>query len=231
MVIDHINTIWLNDSVMTMEMIGRGTFPLFCYAVAAAILKTKNSDLPREERKKSLRRYLARMFIMALITQPIYFFAFGGETVNVLFTLALGVIFCAVSFRAKLWQMYALYVIALVSMLWVLPLEFGLAGVMLPSAIVLVQRGHRSAWPFLILLLLFMNSGGILEGLQKHIDPVGWLLDIMTGLSCIALPWFVLDIAKNMKQTGRFLPKYALYIFYPAHLAVLTLLAMVFFKS
>ncbi len=229
MVIDHINAIWLHHGEMLMGLVGRGTFPLFCYAVAAAVLKVKNSSLPPEERKKSVRRYLIRLLVLALAAQPFYFFALGGNTVNVIFTLALGIVFAALSFRARLWQMYALYTAALFSMLWTLPLEFGLAGVMLPSAIVLVQRGYRSAWPFLILLLLFINAGGALEGLEAHVSPLVWAYVALNGLFSSVLPWLVLDTANRLQQRGRFLPKYALHVFYPAHLAILKLLGLAFF--
>jgi hypothetical protein len=40
----------------------------------------------------------------------------------------------------------------------------------------------------------------------------------------------VVDMAQRLPQAGRFLPKYALHVFYPAHLALLKLLGMAFFK-
>ena len=230
MIIDHINTLWLHDTVPLMMFIGRGTFPLFCYAVAIAILKVNDGSLPVEEKKKAIKRYLIRLFILAVVAQPFYFFAVRDGTLNVIFTLALGVIFADLSFRIKLWQMYTLYIVSIFSMLWILPLGFGLTGVMLPSAIVLVLRGQRSVWLFLILLLLFINAGGILVELQKGPPLSAWAYPLINGLSSIALPWFVLDAARNMRQSGRFLPKYALHVFYPAHLAILKLLGLAFFK-
>lgn len=245
MIIDHINTIWLHQSVMLMELVGRGTFPLFCYAMAVAVLKVKDGPLPHDKKKKAIRRYLLRLFILAVVSQPFYFFAVGDNNVNVIFTLAVGVVFAALSFRVKLWQMYALYVLALVSMLWDLPVEFGLAGMMLPSAIMLVQRGNKSAWLFLILLLFFINAGGFLGGLRAHAGAAVWAYVALNGLCAIILPWLVVDMARRLPQpsrsdsdknsdagtaSGRFLPKYALYVFYPAHLAILKLLGMAFFK-
>ena len=227
MVTDHVRTIWWHHSGMLTELIGRGAFPLFCYAVAVAVLKIGENPLSLAEKKKKVGQYLIRLFILALVSQPFYFFAVGGNTANVIFTLTLGVVFAALSFRAKLWQMYLLYVITLVSMLWLLSLEFGLAGVMLPSAIVLVLRGYRNAWPFLILLLFFMNDGGILDGLRRHADPAAWLAVALNGVSSIVLPWLTLDLARYISQRGRLLPKYALHVFYPAHLAILKLLTLI----
>jgi hypothetical protein len=217
MIVDHVNTLWLHQSVLPMALIGRGTFPLFCYAIAAGVLRTKDNA----------KKYMMRLIVLAVISQPFYYFAFGGETLNVIFTLAFGAFFAVLALRVAAWQMYMLYVAALVSMLWVLPLQFGLAGVMLPSAIILVHRGQKNAWPFLILLLLFINAGGLLEGVH---NAAAWTMMALNGLASIALPWLVLDAARYMKQTGRFLPKYALHVFYPGHLAALKLLGMAFFK-
>jgi hypothetical protein len=225
MVIDHMNAIWFDDSSAVMEFIGRGTFPLFCYAMAMALLKIKEGPLPLEERKKAVRRYLKRLFIFALVTQPFYFYALGGDTVNVIFTLALGVVFAALSFRVRPWHMYLLYAAAMLSMLWVLPIEFGLTGVMLPSAIVLAMRGEKGARPFLFLLLMMINAGGLLEGLHLHGGLVIWSFVALNGLFSAFLPWAVLNVARKLAQRGRFLPKYALYIFYPAHMTLLKLLA------
>jgi hypothetical protein len=241
MVIDHTNEICLQHTRLLMEMVGRGTFPLFCYAVAMAILKIKSASIPCEGRgpdpAKSWipafagtrqARYINRLFIGALISQPFYFFAFGGDTLNVIFTLALGAVFAIVSFRAQLWQMYALYIAAAVSMLWFVPLEFGFAGVMVPSAIVLALRGNKSAYPFLILLLVMMNAAGILPVIQHHqADLNSWIVAGLNGLASIILPWLALDLARALPQTGRWMPKYAFYVFYPAHLVILKLIALV----
>jgi hypothetical protein len=233
MVIDHTNEICLQHTRLLMEMVGRGTFPLFCYAVAMAILKIKQRDVPHAERKMKMRQYLVRLFAGALIAQPFYYFAFGGnmaggETVNVIFTLALGAVFAIVSFRAQLWQMYALYIAAAVSMLWFVPLEFGFAGVMVPSAIVLALRGNKSAYPFLILLLVMMNAAGILPVIQHHQAGLdSWIVAGLNGLASIILPWLALDLARALPQTGRWMPKYAFYVFYPAHLVILKLIALV----
>lgn len=224
MVIDHIDVIWRYDTIPLMGLIGRGTFPLFCYAVAVAVLRIEGGSQAPVEKKKKYKTYLRRLLILALVSQPVYYFAFASNTANVLFTLAAGVVMAALSYRLRLWQVYLVYSIALVSMLWILPVEFGLSGVMVPSAIILVLRGQKGASLFLALLLIFMNAGGFLHGLQHHINPLTWYLEALSGVFAIVLPWMVLDMARGMKQTGRFLPKYALYIFYPVHLALLKLL-------
>jgi hypothetical protein len=106
------------------------------------------------------------------------------------------------------------------------PFEFGLVGVMLPSAIVLALRGQKSVYPFLLALLFFINAGDMLEPLRHGVNLNVWLAMFLIGVASTVLPLLVLDAAKNFKQDGRLLPKYALHIFYPAHLVILKLFTL-----
>jgi hypothetical protein len=230
MVIDHIDEMWLHRSTMLLGLIGRATFPLFCYAIAMALFKIQNGSLSPEEKRKTVRQYLTRLLVLAVASQPFYFFSLGEMQANVIFTLALGVIFADLSYRLKIWQTCAVCALAIFSMLWILPLEFGLAGVMVPSAILLVMRGEKGAWIMLVLLLMLINAGGLLSAFTHHAPFIGWAHLAVIGFCCMLLPWAVLDAARFMRQTGRLLPKYALYVFYPGHLVILRLLAMAFLK-
>lgn len=223
MVIDHMNSIWFDHESFAMLMIGRGTFPLFCYAMAIAILRAK-TDMPLH--------YIKRLFILAVITQPFYYFSVNTEIGSVIVTLALGSLFAALLPRLKLWQIYLLYTGALFSALWNFPVEFGLVGAALPSAIVLALRGHKSVYPFMILLILLMNPAGQLDILQGTWPGPGSLTYYgLIGFASLVLPWLVIDLAHSMRQTGRLLPKYALHVFYPAHLTILKITGMLFFKG
>lgn len=222
MVVDHVGFIWFDHDFFLMMLIGRGTFPLFCYAVAIAILKA-NGSFPA--------RYITRLLIFAIVAEPFYYFTFGTLEGNVIFTLAGGALMAAIADRVKLWQMYVLYIGAMMSMLMPFPIEFGLAGIMLPSAIMLMLRGEKSVFPFLILLLFFINAGNFVNDFREGVSPaVISVVFFMIGICCMVLPMMVLNFAKNFQQTGRYLSKHALYVFYPAHLFLLKIFGLVFFK-
>jgi hypothetical protein len=221
MVIDHMNEIWFGAELFTMYLLGRAAFPLFCYAVAAAVMK-------KDRRGAGI--YAARLLILGALVQPFYQPALGAATGNVIFTLAAGAAFAAFTSRARPWQIYTLYAAAALSMLLPLAVEFGLAGIMLPSAIVLALRGQKGVYPFLILLLFSINAGGLLEVLQKGISRDAWMACLVIGLASALLPWLVLSIARDLKQSGRYLSKYSLHVFYPGHLVLLKALGLVFFK-
>lgn len=222
MVIDHINLLWFDHAVLPMFLIGRGTFPLFCYAVAVAVMKAGPAGP---------RRYAGRLLLAAVVAQPFYYFSVGGGMANVIFTLAAGSLLAGLSGRLRPWQMYAIYSIALASMMWKLPLEFGLAGVALPSALLLALRGQKSVYPFLLLLLFFVNMGGFLEALIQGPVLSFAATFIIVGLAAAFLPLMVLDAARYMKQAGRLLPKYALHVFYPGHLVLLKITGLFFFPK
>jgi hypothetical protein len=214
MVIDHINAIWFHYKFFSMLLIGRGTFPLFSYAVAVAVLKAP-AALPRQ--------YITRMFILAVAAQPFYMYALGKTDGNVIFTLAFGSLLAALSLRLKPWQMYILYIAALASVFLPPPFDFGLTGAMLPSALLLALRGEKSVYPFLLALIFFMNTGNVTEFLR--LDARVWVVAGIGGLASALLPLAILDIAKSLPQKGRLLPKYALHVFYPAHLFLLKILS------
>lgn len=81
MTVDHINDLFIKN--ISLNIIGRISFPLFCFQLVVGYSKTKN-----------LLKYITRMLIFALISQiPFAFFAneIGSETsLNVMFTLTLG---------------------------------------------------------------------------------------------------------------------------------------------
>jgi len=229
MVNDHINAIWLHHSHMVMLLLGRTTFPLFCYAVAVAVWKIDKAAPTPEARAAKVKRYFSRMMVLALLTQLVYPFSIGDyETVNVIFTLALGALFAEQALRLRPAVMYALFLASVIAMLWVQPLEFGLAGVMAPAAMLMAMRGDKKALCFTILLLLFVNAGGILEGFTRQIPAAAWAVYALTGVFSVVMPWFVLEMAAQLRGEGRFLPKYALHVFYPGHMLALRLLGMAF---
>ena len=221
MIIDHANYIWFDHKSFLIMIAGRGAFPLFCYAVAVAVLKAEG-HIPA--------RYVKRMFIFAVLAEPFHYFAIGNLEGNVIFTLAFGALVAALVHRIKLWQMYMLYIGAAAFILMPFPIEFGLAGIMLPSAILLALRGERSVLPFLILLLFFVNMWSFINDIHSGISPAVWLTFFMMGIACIALPMMALKLGNDVQQTGRLLSKYSLYVFYPAHLFLLKIIELVFFK-
>lgn len=86
MLIDHIGYLFF-PSMMIFRTIGRIAFPIFAYLIGVGY-----------EHTSSLKKYILRLFIFALVTQIPYSFFNRGLTfepynLNILFTLVLGLVF------------------------------------------------------------------------------------------------------------------------------------------
>lgn len=80
MVVDHVGLIFFPSTTL-WRLVGRISFPLFAWLLAQGAKHTR-----------SFSRYLLRLLILGLLSQPIYYFAFSSNQLNILFTLAIGLI-------------------------------------------------------------------------------------------------------------------------------------------
>lgn len=76
MLIDHIGAVFFPD-VVYLRIIGRIAFPLYCFMLVRGFHHTSN-----------FQKYLLRLGLLAIVSQPIYSRLFGEDKLNVIFTLA-----------------------------------------------------------------------------------------------------------------------------------------------
>jgi len=226
MVIDHMNFMWFGLAVPQMSLMGRVVFPLFAYGVAVAV---QRGGLPR------VPQYAGKLLFTAVAVEAIVQLARPTDEVNVIFTLAVGAMCAGYALQAKNWQILLCYAAALASVAVKIPMEFGLPGIALPSALLLVMQGRRLYIVPLVILLFSINLGGMGEILKGA--PTAYLFSpdviasvITVGFFSSVLPYIVLRLATSLPQTGRYLSRYFLQIFYPGHMVALWLLGMFFFK-
>jgi hypothetical protein len=206
MVCDHLNDMAFHHDYLWLWYAGRLAFPLFCLVLALNL-----------RRGAPAARYAAIMTPFAILSQPIYKNAFHDGLDNILLTLLLAV-FVAVLMRAQrpLVQhvVFALGAAASCAAPWTkisTGLCFGVAGVLLPSALVLVLDGRRDAAPWALLLFVGLNWFPRDELFDSLFAPV---LVLLAAAATLAL-------ARRLTGRPRFLPRYALYWFYPLHLLAL----------
>ena len=93
MVIDHIGCLFFPSSWL-FRIVGRITFPIFAFFTADSMVSCKNK-----------KRYLLRLLILAIASEPIYDMVFGYEFLDknfsVITTLALGALACYLSAISK----------------------------------------------------------------------------------------------------------------------------------
>lgn len=211
MVGDHVNTILLDGAAPWLWRLGRAAYPLF--ALAAALHLARGADP---------RAYAAGLLLWAVPTQVVYALAFpyGSREASILVTLAMGAVLADALERAGAWRHLAfaagLAACALAPGLARTGVDFGLAGVLLPPALLGALRRPRTDGPWLALTLVALNATGWNPPGEPR--PVSTLSAAGIGLGAVLL---ALRLAPRLAGRPRFLPGRSLQVFYPAHLAAL----------
>ena len=194
--------------------IGRFGFPLFCFLLAEGFVHTR-----------SRWKYLLRLFVFALISEIPFDLAFNGAWIefgsqNVFFTLTLGLLAIMLWDRLTLgggdcppWRGLAaiLCATALGAAAHYMETDYGAMGV----ALILVMHLLRDRpWT------RDQAAGGVLAAMI----PFGSHWIELFGV--LAFPLFHLYNGQRGRQS-----KYFFYVFYPAHLLLLALIARLMFKT
>jgi hypothetical protein len=210
MVIDHVGNILYPD-LLFLQMIGRLSFPIFAYLIVLGV----------ESTKKPLR-YMVTLLSFALISQVPYFLAFGiqpFERLNILFSLLLSAV--TIYFYDK--KSPAAFVPLLISI--ILPTEGSYYVVLTAVGMKLLKDTPKLG----ALVLFVLNIQFLLISSDVHTQ--------IQILSLLAVPliflhvknWLKKEILIPEKSLAYSIRKYAFYLFYPLHLALLFLITQFFF--
>lgn len=185
MLIDHIGAMFF-PQVLLFRAVGRLSFPLFACGIAQGVAHTH-----------SFPRYLGRLLLAAVLSQPVYLWAFGTAQGNPLFTLA--------------WGAATLYALRAGRRLLA-------AGLLLLSALVPMSYGCYGVGTILLFALLENRPALCFYG-QLFLTLA---YSVWTGvwLQLAALFAFAF-LGEKRGQAAWRLPRYTFYVFYPAHLLVL----------
>lgn len=198
MLIDHIAYIFLDVSrneelYRGMRMIGRISFPVFCFVLVQGFLTTRD-----------VRKYLLRLSVFAVLSEIPYNLAFFHtvfypEQQNVLFTMLIGLLVLG-GMRYFEWKPLAKAGVFFAGCLaaYALRCDYMYFGVGLIALFYVLKdkKGSMLFWT----ALWFLADGG------------------MEVFAVFALP-FCLWYVPEKKE--RHLPRYFFYCFYPVHLLVL----------
>ena len=223
MAIDHAGKM-LFPGVPELRYIGRMAFPLFAYCIAVGAVYTRNP-----------LRYLSRIALLALISQPLYALALGHENSamyavsfaespiraawsfylgswqkpSILLTLLLGLtLLCAL--RRRQWVLSAMVLVLCAR--FSSSLDYGLNGILLMLLFYLLCPCPPLSLAATGAFLLFHWARGIGYLLIGH----------SFNMEIYALPALLFV---HLPLRGQLhVPRWLLYAFYPAHLAVLAVL-------
>lgn len=208
--IDHIGKILYPD-LLFLQMIGRLSFPIFAYLIVLGVESTKKPQ-----------KYMITLLSFALISQFPYFLAFDiqpFERLNILFSLLLSAV--TIYFYNK--KSPVAFVPLLISI--ILPTEGSYYVVLTAVGMKLLKDSPKLG--ALVLFALNIQFLLIPGDLQAQIQI----------LSLLAVPlillhvknWLKKEILIPEKSLAYSIRKYAFYLFYPLHLALLFLVKLFFF--
>lgn len=185
-------TFWANVD-MVFRMIGRISFPIFCFLLVEGFLHTK-----------SAARYALRLGLFALISEIPFDFAvynqpFANNMQNVFFTLLLGLFaLMGIQHMAQLLEQYA----PKLRFLSVLPL-------IICALLAGLFRTDYSAFGVLLIGALYLSRQNRKQ--QCMIGAIGTAWEITAPLAFLPIYFY-------NGERGKPNLKYAFYLFYPLHL-------------
>ncbi len=208
MVFDHVGLLLLDDYI-PFRVIGRIAFPVFAYLIAEGCRYTRNRA-----------RHFLEIFLLGVICQIGYFIARHDNYMCVLLTFSMSVIIiysiqCGRREKKMAWMPAAAILAAALVCYgipacypqWGIQFDYGFFGAMLPVFVFLAgTRKAKFCMTVVGIVCVCLASGNMLQW---------WSL-----LSLIPL------ILYNGERGSRDM-KYFFYIFYPAHMVVISLIAVI----
>ena len=223
MFIDHSGKM-LFPSVTEMRILGRIAFPIYVWCMIVGFHYTR-----------SVPKYLLRVLIVGIISQPLYMAALNHtwNQPNVFLTLLLGL--CALwGIREKkagsqFWVPAAAMILAIV-----LKADYGWKGVLLFILLYAVRDSRPGIAAVMVAFFLFWGSSysvtkslfGLTINLSALPDFLSQLLSPLLRMetyALLSLPFILISFGKDLK-----LPRWVGYVLYPVHLALLFVLEKIF---
>lgn len=207
MLIDHIGGAFFPEAGI-FRWVGRLAFPIFCYCLTVGLLYTRD-----------IRKYLLRLGIFALVSQPFYILAFQPVSAfwenltnwNIFFTLFLSLLAMAGLKERKWW----LFILAFFAVSW-WNFDYSGTGILL-MLIFYLCRNHPKAGAALYCLSYLP---ALWTGWRE--DPLCLVVGGMTVdwsiFAILAAPLIFLPLCSRLK-----INRWFFYAFYPAHLALIAL--------
>lgn len=200
MTIDHIGAI-IYPNIDAFRIIGRISFPIFCFLLVEGFKHTHNRF-----------RYFIRLLLFAIITQPIYDYAFNNHELNILFTFSLSfLLLSSLEFIKKIINKYNKgienYLYKTISYLLIYIIFLILS---------IILNVDYQALGISLVLIIYLSPNILLSLLLYLIIAI--TLDV-NNIQLYSLIAFIFIYFYNGKKGKNI--KYFFYLYYPLHLLLL----------
>jgi len=216
MVIDHIG-LYFFPNIILFRIVGRISFPLFCWLIANGAVHTKN-----------IKKYLVRLLLLAIASQPFFYLANSTSynvspfKLNVVFTLFIGlfVVFCLKNLKNIFLRFGIILFFAQISNL--INSEYGAMGVFSMAFFYLFYKNTV----YMLVFQVLIYSTSVFWQIFPYINQINFL-DIndykyFVQMFCLAALFL---IAGHNWVKGREV-KYFFYIFYPLQYFVIYIIQL-----
>ncbi len=205
MLIDHSGYLIFGEFSF-MNYIGRLAFPIFAFLITEGYLHTSN-----------LKKYFFRLLIFAIISQIPFMLLFPSNdfSLNILFTLALGLLSLTLYDKVKNKYIGFIFVILCSVVAQFLHFDYGWFGI----AIIFIFYILKKQKSYMNMFFAFTTFINYIYYFAKTLRTEYLLIFLFCTLSLIPINLYNGKKGKNIK--------YFLYIFYPLHLIVLYLIKLI----
>lgn len=232
MTVDHVGMVFFPDQI-AWRLVGRLALPIFLFGIVEGNRYTRSHG-----------KYITRLLICGIISQPIFSAVAGTTMLNICFSLALALAMLYWLGRVKGDLGRIVVVIATMMVAWLLNVDYGIYGVLFTLVLWAASRssvfalGSRKKQAIAMVLLaagfhLFVLAetqlvgllGSVRFGLQQTLAVV--------SVACIAYVTFILPprprkprraVVTTSDKIARGVSRYAFYAYYPLHLVVIGLI-------
>ncbi|MCF5665930.1 MULTISPECIES: TraX family protein [Pseudomonas fluorescens group] len=213
MVLDHLRYVGL--SLDGLYVPGRLAFPWFCLAIAANLHRARNAPVTGQW------RYLGWLLLFSVISEvPYRMFIDDADTLNVLPTLALGLLVARGWHQKTLFDRGLAVIAVIIAAVFSTKLMFGFFGVLLPLAMLLV---FRRPWYFSLMpgvVCVAANQWQILLNSGSLVAMLGLVMCLIAPLAGL----FLLRHGQNISPPA--MRRWA-YTLYPLHFLLLLLIRQI----
>lgn len=207
MLIDHIGVIFLQSSEYTnlyevFRGIGRLAFPIFGYFIVRNYLYyTTDRYL-----------YMKRIFLLALISTPFHFFVNDGFVLNILYTFFLFMFILQVD-NNKIFDRYTKLLIQIFLSCFSIFVEYNIFGLLMLFSLHLYFRASTPTKSGIYALLFLLSV---------HMSNF-FAYPFYSSIAVIAILFYDFVLSSREPKPSKKL-QYFFYLFYPGHLAILSLI-------
>lgn len=203
MTIDHIGAI-MYPNIDIFRIIGRVSFPIFAFLLVEGFKHTSNR-----------LKYFLRLLFFAIVTQPIYDYAFNNQDLNILFTFSLSFLFLSsLEFIKKIINKYSngiedyLYKTVFYSLIYILFALFSL-----------ILNVDYQALGVSLVFIFYLSSNIYLSFLLYLLAVIFLATNAIQFYSLLSFIFVYLYNGKKGKNI-----KYFFYLYYPFHILILKIL-------